>query len=341
MLFTKQLSFLLNAEVPILESLEIIRVQTVSARQGALLDSVIQDMFNGQSLSASITKTHLIRNNFFISSIRIGEQSGSLAQTLQYLSDELGKKQRLRQKVKNALVYPTLICVSTAGITGVLLMYVFPKILPIFQSLKIELPLSTRVLMVVSSGLLAYWPQLLATLCMSVSAVIYLYYKQTFFRSMFDAVLLRTPIIATFVRSYTMANCCRALGLLLLSGMRLPDALMHIGDLASNRYYKAAFLQIAESVAQGGSLSHGMLQFTRAFPSMAQQLVAVGERVGTLPATLGYLSDLYEADVDEQTKNLTNALEPALMIMVGCMVGFVALAIISPMYSITAHVSAK
>lgn len=341
MLFAKQLSFLLNADVPILESLGILRAQTTSIVQSATYSSIIQSMSNGQPLSASIEKTLRIRDDFFINIIRIGEQSGSLAQNLHYLSEELQKKQRLRKKVQSALIYPLLICISMVGIAGVLLMYVFPKILPIFQSLKIELPLSTRILILVSNGLLEYWPQLLLMCCVSLGAMLYLYHRHTHFRSTFDSILLHTPYVAPFVRSYTMANCCRALQLLLVSGMRLPDALVHTERLVSNRQFKVAFLQISESVSQGGSLAQGMLQFTQAFPPIAQQLIAVGERVGTLPTTLGYLSNLYEVDLDEQTKNLANALEPALMIIVGVLVGFVAMAIISPMYTITAHVSGK
>lgn len=340
-LLTKRLSFLLDADVPLIESLSILRAQTTVGAQRSMLDSIVADVSNGQSLSASVSRSACIRDDFFINILRVGEQSGSLAENLRYLSEELRKKQILRQKIKSALAYPALICLSTIGITVVLLMYVFPKILPIFQSLRIPLPLSTRILVFVSDGLAKFGIYILMAVFVSLGIGVYFYYRNSAIRLRCDTSLLCVPFCAPFVRNYVMANACRALQLLLVSGMRLPDALASTGGLVTNTRYKAVFLCLSESVSGGESLAKGMSGFPRLFPTVAWQLTAVGERAGTLPKVFGYLSEMYEAEMDEQAKRFTNALEPVLMISMGLLVGFVALAIISPMYAITSHISPK
>lgn len=333
--FIKRLSFLIKASVPILEGLSMVSEQTMSRRYARVIDSVLKDVSNGISLSRSLGKFPHIFGEFGINIIKVGESSGTLSQNLDYLADELHKKQVLKRKVMGALVYPAVITVATLAITGFLILYLFPKIMPIFASLKMELPITTQIVIAVSTFLQASGGWLVLGLVVAVTVIFGLHKQSEWFRFAFDQAVLRMPVFGVMFRYYSLANINRTLGLLLKSGITLAEALPLTADTTQNLVYRAELRHLATSVNRGEQLSKHLKKNRFLFPDVMTQMILIGERSGNLSNTLIYLSELYEAEVEDFTKNLSALIEPALMVIMGIVVGFVAVSIITPIYGIT------
>lgn len=333
--FVKRLAFLVGAGVPVVESLQVLRDQTRSKGHKEMLTTIIHHTSNGQTLSRSFARFPNIFSEFSVQIVNVGEASGTLSQSLEYLAEELRKRQALRSKVVGALIYPALIMCATLGIAAFLTVYLFPKIVPVFSSMHVRLPLTTRVMIAVSD-LVGHSGVVL--LCGSVALVcgctIALRTSRRL-RVVVDRVVVRLPLLGAMVRDYNVANACRTLGLLLKSGVRLSDALVVTADTTPNLQYKQAYRTLGETVDRGEKMSTYLRCRGDLFPEVMGHLVAVGERSGTLADTLVYLSNMYDAEVDEYTKNLSILIEPAPMITMGLLVGFIAISIITPIYGIT------
>ncbi len=333
--FIKRFSFLIRAGVPVSECLLILRQQAVSRGHALVLDKIIEDISNGRSLSKSFAKFPKYFNNFAVYIIKVGESTGMLDQTLSYLADELKKKQALRRKVVGAFIYPAIITVATLGITVFLMVYLFPKIMPIFTSLNIKLPLSTRIVIILSTFFQKWWLAVFALIALFIVAVKIILDKNLKFHYIFDRTILRVPAIGNVVKHYNIANGSRTLGLLLKSGITIRDALPITAETTTNLVYKKQWSALAEVVNRGEPLAATLLKMNALFPDIFGHMISVGEKSGTLSDTLVYLSELYETEVDEFTKNLSTVIEPVLMVAMGLIVGFIAISIITPIYSIT------
>lgn len=338
-LFAKRLSFLVKAGVSLLEGLTMIRNQTKSKRKLRIFDTVIADISAGQFLSKSLEKYSHLFGEFTINIIRVGETAGVLSENLIYLADELAKKQALQRKVKGALIYPIFITIATLGVTSLLVVFIFPKIMPIFISLNITLPLTTRMLLAVSVylqdwGILTLFGAIIALLS-------FIFIRKVFLplRKAIDWLLLKLPIAGTIARSYNAANFCRTLGLNIRAGVPLTEAMYITAQVTKNIIYKNAYLDFAEHIKKGEKISSTMMRYTGIFPDMLPHMILIGETTGSLSNTLGYLSDLYESEVDESTKNLSSSIEPILLMTMGILVGLIAVSVISPIYEVTKQLS--
>ncbi len=333
--FAKRLAFLVSAGVPVLNSLHLLRKQTKAKRQGRMFDQVISDVANGKYLSASLGQFKHIFGNFAINIIKVGEQSGSLSQNLNYLADELKKKHALRRKILGALVYPIFITVATLGVTGLLTAYIFPKLMPIFIGLNVVLPLTTRVLIGSSNFLRHDGLFSLVVLVLLVAAFFILLKKLPRFHHTVDRSLLTLPLVGPMIQSYNLTNFCRTLGLCLKSGVRVAEAARITADTTQNLVYRQTIKEIAEYVTRGEKISKRLEQSPKVFPDISTQMIAIGEQTGGLADTLIYLAEFHENEVEDFTKNLSSSIEPALMIFMGVLVGFIAMSVITPIYAIT------
>lgn len=340
-LFAKRLAFLVKAGVPLIEGLHLIRTQTKSRSKRRVFDSVITDVTNGQRLSTGLKKFNRLFGDFAVNLIRIGEDSGVLSQNLAYLADELQKKQILQRKVIGALVYPIFITVATLGLTGLLTVYIFPKLMPIFTGLHAELPLTTRAL-IATSAFLRVWGIWLILGIIAVG-VVYVLIRSRFerVRYMSDRILLSLPLAGNISRSYNLANFCRTLGLLLQSGIRLTQALEITSDTTTNRVYRAACAEIGARIIRGEPISRCLSDRSDLYPDILSNLVTIGERTGGLSGTFVYLGEMYEGEVDDLTKALSSSIEPVLMIIMGLLVGLIAVSVITPIYEITQHLQPR
>ena len=339
--FAKRMSFLVKAGVPLVECLHIIRAQTKSTTKKRVFESVIADVSSGQYLSSSLAKFKRLFGDFAINLIRVGEESGILSQNLAYLADELQKKHELQRKVIGTLVYPLFITVATLGFTALLTAYIFPKLMPIFTSLHVDLPLTTRALIAVSAYLRDWGVYTVLGIVAAVVAAFVIRNRFERVRMWGDRLLLRIPLAGSVVRAYNLTNFCRTLGLLLRSGLTLTSALQITGETTKNRVYRAFCTRLSAQVMRGEPISRGLGERPDLYPDILTHMVAIGERTGNLSTTLTYLGEMYEDEVDGLAKGLSSSIEPVLMVVMGLIVGLIAVSIITPIYSITQHLSPR
>ncbi|PJA34306.1 MAG: hypothetical protein CO184_00270 [Candidatus Zambryskibacteria bacterium CG_4_9_14_3_um_filter_40_16] len=333
--FAKRLSFLLKAGIPLVESLRMLEEQTFSKKYAKILKLITESVSGGQTLSASLSKFRGMFGSFAINIISVGEMTGILSENLDYLAEELKKKHSLRKKLIGSFIYPALIAVATLGITSFLMIYLFPKLMPVFNSLKVELPISTRTVIWLSDFLRHYGFYLVIVLIFLVIIFIISLNKSKGFHLFIDRTILRIPLVGTIVQYYNLANLSRTLGLLLKGGMTPSEAIPITAKTTNNRVYRREIMALSHTVNRGEKISSHFKNDAKLFPEILGQIVSVGERSGNLPDSLIYLSDLYENEVDDFTKNLSSLIEPVLMIIMGIVVGFIAISIISPIYGIT------
>ena len=333
--FVKRLAFLIKANISILEGLHMVKEQTRSKGHSSIVGKVIEDVANGQSLAKSLGKFPNVFGEFGINLIKVGESSGTLSQNLEYLADELKKRSTLQKKVRGAFIYPGVITVATIGITAFLMLYLFPKIMPIFSSLHAELPLSTKIVIAVSTFLQHWWWVVILAVAVFAVTFVFTLRKSKWFQYQFDYWIMRIPALGSMILHYNLANMCRTLGLLLKSGITLSEALPLTADTTKNLVYKYEMRHLADGVNRGERMSLYLKKNRTLFPDVLTQLIAVGEHTGNLSNTLVYLSELYDAEVEDFTKNISTLIEPVMMVVMGVLVGFIAVSIITPIYGIT------
>ncbi len=332
--FIKRLSFLIRAEVPLVQALQILSQQS-GEKMRSTIETITRDVSNGQLLSRSLQKNETFLGGFAIQMIQVGEHSGTLSDNLEYLAEELKKRHTLQKKVISAFVYPVVVFVATIGIVLFLILYLFPKIIPVFSSLHMQLPLSTRMLIVISKYIHDYWLSGIIGIVGLFTITILTIKKNERVRMLFDRVLLRVPLFGAVIQSYNLTHITRICGILLRSGLPLSETLQIVSSVVQNRVYQKCVENSVLAIGRGETLSSSLKKHDAVFPSISIQIISVGEASGNLASSLLYLSDFFEQEVDEFTKNVSNIIEPLLMLVMGLLVGFIAISIITPIYGIT------
>ena len=339
-LLIKQLSILMRAGVPLLSSLRMLKKQSKSRTIHIIMDQVIRDVENGQYLATTLGKFKKIFGELTINIIAVGEISGNLSNNLDHLAATLKKKQSLRRKVVSASVYPIFIIIATLAITVMLTVFVFPKILPVFESINYQLPWSTRFLIFINNTVKDYGLYIgLGFIILVVGTILLLRIKKIRFWK--DTAIIRVPFIKQGIQTYNITNICRTLGLLLNSGVTVVRAFNITANTTVNLAYKKELNMIAEKIIQGEIISQNMNRNIALFPIAVSQMIEVGESTGKLSETFSYLADVYEEEMDEITKNLSTTLEPMLLVFMGVLVGFIAISIITPIYGITQRLNPR
>ncbi|MCX6799870.1 MAG: type II secretion system F family protein [Candidatus Falkowbacteria bacterium] len=334
--FAKNLAVMLKAGLNIIEALEISADSSTSKLKKAL-KGIMQSVESGRSLSESLRIYPKIFPAFFISAVFAGEESGTLDENLEQVATQLKKEKDLSDKIKGAMVYP-LVVLSAAFVLGLFVsFYILPKILPLFEGFGQNLPITTRMLIVFSHFIEQYKGQLIIFLITFFISMAWLL-KQKFTFPVTHYILLKFPIIKTISRGANMARFARTLGTMLASGLNIDEALRITSTAVSNYHYQTTLKKVEERVTKGSSLSMSLQEYEQLFPRITTRMIKVGEESGKLDETLLYVANFYEEEVDNSTKALSTALEPILLIGIGVAVGFLALAIITPIYQITGSI---
>lgn len=334
----KRLAILLRAGVPILDALLLSGRQVKSKTAAWLLYGLSQSVAAGESLHKGMQRQQASFGHLSVSLVRVGELSGTLHENLEFLAAELKKQRELKRKIVAALTYPLFIVLATGGIVVMLTVYVFPKILPILQSFHTTLPFTTRA-MIFFSNLLRFHGLALSVEILALCGLVFFLSRQEKPKKFFDRLILRLPFVGRMFASYYLANTSRTLGLMLKSDAPIVGAVRLVAETCPSSVFAAAFFDLAEHIKHGGRLSEFFFSRGRLFPESFVQMVAVGESAGRLPETLLYLSETYESEVDDLAKNLSSAIEPLLMALMGLLVGFVAISIITPIYQLTQNLN--
>ena len=303
-----------------------------------MLTRMAEAVSDGQPITEVVARSKIFGSSA-LPLIKIGEESGTLAEAFSAVSDELEKREILHQKIIGAILYPACITVGMLVLIVVLMTVVFPKMLGVFESLHVALPLSTRVLIWFSAFVRHYGILLGLATTFFVSVLAVEYRRSTNFHLKIDRLLLHLPLISKLMRAYMLASISNVVGLLLTNHSSLLVALQVAGQTCGNHAYKDVLKTVHGEVSNGVSLGYSLGQFRGYFPQEYSDLVSIGEQTGKLAETFNYAHVLYARDLDGLTKSLSASIEPILMIGIGLAIGVVAFSVVTPMYSITSHMN--
>lgn len=335
----KYLAVMIDAGIPLEKALTTIHGQTRSTLMHRVLHIIINDVTSGEFLSTSLRKMPQLFEGMLTGLVEAGENSGTLSASLFRISQNLEKSQELNGKIRTALLYPAIVVLATGGITAYLLFVLLPQITPLFSSLDIELPLTTQIVMGLSSFAIAHWVAILGGFVLSVILFIVLYKTVKPFRRVMHLISLHIPIFGNLLRKVQVAQFTRVVGTMLKSGITVVEAFKIAGDGLSNLVYREILAEIVIGLQEGQTISSHFNAHRSLFPPLVTQMVSVGEETGKLDESFLFIAEFSEREVDEGTKSLTAVLEPLLMLVIGTIVGFVAIAIISPIYKLTGGIS--
>lgn len=334
MFFARNLEIMIKSGMQILQGLEMLKKQTKSKTFITILDSLIDDIKNGRFLAVGLEKYKNVFGDFFINLVRVGEASGTLGENLQYLAEELKKKDELKNKVKGAMIYPIIILFATLGVTSIMTFIIFPKILPVIKSINVPLPAVTIAFVTISDFLLRFGYWVLTGFILFIF-FFWLILKIPKARFLWHKFVLKIPVIKNMVVTVNLISFSRTTGLLLKAGTKIIEALEITAGTMSNLVYRRAILRASEGVKKGDPISNYFSEEPDLFPPIFSQMIVVGENTGKLDESVLFLANFYESELDEATKSMSNFLEPILLLVMGLVVTFVALAIITPIYKIT------
>ena len=333
-LFIKHLSLMIKAGLPLRESIATIQEQLKNKKFKRTLDDVLLSIDNGHSLADSLAIHPKIFDAFYINMIRVGEKSGSLEESFDRLAEQLEKNYELKKRITAAMAYPGIIFTAVIVLTSFISYFILPKITSIFKSFRAELPLATRILIGFSETIKTYGFHILVGF-LFLSLFLFLLSKIKSIKYLFHKIALNFPLFGPIMKNINLVYFCRNLSTLLKSGVPLMSALDITQTTLSNLVYQREIKIIIGEVKKGKPISDYLMKKESLFPLTLSRMISVGEKTGNLEGTLIYLADFYDMEINRVVKTLSTILEPILLLIAGVLVGFVAIAIISPIYGIT------
>jgi type IV pilus assembly protein PilC len=337
-LFVKHLAMMIKTGLPLREAIVEIKEQTRSKKFKKVLDDIISQVDNGKSLADSLSRHPAVFDELFVNLIKAGEASGTLEDNLKYLALQLEKAHDLGKKIKAALLYPALILISTFGLVAALALFIMPKLIPLFESFDIELPLPTRILLWLIriiqnySLFVIFWVLFLALVFIFIS-------RLRSVKTINHRIILKLPLIRKLNKNINLAYFARTLGTLVKSGVPIVEAFNITARTLSNVVYQEQLKKVTLRIQRGEAIATYFRKKPELFPPVFSRMISVGEKTGKLEESLFYLADFYENEVDSITKNISTVLEPFLLIIIGVLIGFIAVSIIMPIYEITHSLS--
>ena len=329
--FSRQLAAFIRAGVPIVHAITVVAEES-SERMQEVLSEVVADLRGGDTFSVAMANHPQVFPRYYLDILQSAELTGGLDAVLDQLAGYLERDLEARRKLTSALVYPTLVLLMACVTVLVLMSYVLPRFKDFFENFDAELPLPTRLLIAFGDFLSNWWwALLLGAVVLGLGILLALRTDKGKYRK--DAMLLRIPAVGTVVRCAVLERFCRILAAMVNAGVPLPDAMAVATESAGNRVYRNALSGARERMIKGDGLADP-LDDTGLFPGVAAQVLRVGEETGTLDEQLVTAAQFYEIELDFKLKRLTSLFEPAIIIFVGVVVGFVALALVSAMYGI-------
>jgi len=330
-LFSRQFATLVKADVPIVRCLFILSQNTQSVSFRKVLEKVKDDIENGDSLSTSLSKHPKVFPSIYIDMVTAAEMGGALPEVLDRLATYMENDKAIRSKVKSAFIYPAVVLTITLAVIIIMLTFVIPKFVPLFEGMGEELPFPTRFLLGTSTFFQSYWLLFILGI-IGVVVGIASYAKTKKGRYQVDYIKLKIPALGTLFNKSAIARFARTLETLQKSGVPLIQSMEIVGKTSGNVIIEKAIAEATLALERGEGISIP-LEDTKVFPLLVTQMLAIGEETGELEELLSKIADFYEEEVNMAVKNITSLLEPAITVILGIIVGFIALAIIMPMYN--------
>lgn len=337
-LFTRQLATMMKSGVPLLQAFDIVGKGHSNRAVGKLLMDIKADVETGSNLSDAFRKYPLYFDALFCNLVQAGEAAGILDNLLDRLATYKEKIQAIKGKIKSALFYPISIIVVAFIITAIIMIFVIPAFKNLFEGFGAELPAPTLLVMAISDFFVAYWWAILGILSGGIYAFSYVWKRSTAMQHVMDRLILKLPIFGEVIRKATIARWSRTLSTMFAAGVPLVESLDSVAGAAGNYIYFEATKNIQIEVSTGNSLMSSMAS-THVFPSMAIQMVAIGEESGSLDFMLGKIADFYEAEVDDAVAALSSLMEPMIMVVLGTLIGGMVVAMYLPIFKMGMVVS--
>ena len=331
--FAKNLSAMTKAGLSLSRALSVIERQSSNVRFKNIVEGINLEIKKGKTLSEAFKNYPNIFSDLFVFMTKAGEESGSLSSALANVALQMDKTYRLQRKIKGALIYPAVI-VSVMIIVGILMfVFVVPGITQTFKDLNTELPFSTKVIIFISDFLTNHWFLSIIAILALVSGL-YFALKTPSGKKLRDYVVIKLPLVGDLIKEANSARMARTLSSLLSAGVPVAKSIEITKDIIGNYYYRKVLDEARKVVEKGENISGVFVKNPELYPTFVGEMMGVGEETGNLGPMLLEVAIFYEIDVEERTKDLSTIIEPVLMVIIGAAVGFFALSMVTPIYSV-------
>jgi len=335
-MFSRQLALLLESGTDIVASLELLQSQVTNRTLKKMIGEVASDIRGGTALSGALSKHPRAFSEMYYRTIAAGEQGGNLEIVLRQMADYMEKGVTTEKKIKNALTYPFIVAIVAIVVIAVMVTFVLPAFTTLYSSLNVELPLPTRMLIGLSDWFVGYGLYLVLAI-VAVAGVGFAYVKTPAGKYQWDRLSLRLPIVGRILLLSHLSRCCRTISLLFRVGLPLPEIMVLAAHGSNNKVVVEALTGVQQELIRGEGLSRPMARRGLFLPMMVQ-MVGVGEETGNLDNTLATVADSFEMEADDKTSSAVGLIQPAMTIIIALIVGFIAIALVSAMYSIYGQV---
>ena len=331
--FANQLAVMVDTGVPLTEALRSILEETEHTGLRAVLQDLYDQVTAGVEFSAALESHPKVFGKLFVSLMRASEASGTMGQMLQRVSDYLMQERDVRKQVKGAMVYPLCMLGFCVTVVVAILVFVLPRFERIYAGKGAVLPAPTRILLAISNGLVNYWPAVLGG-AVALTVGLYFYFRSESGRTLLDSIRINTPVIGSMYRKSCLARSMRTMATMVSSGVSMLDGLAITAEVSGNQFYRRIWYDVAERVKEGSTLSDH-LRTCPLVPHTVTQMVSAGERTGRLGNVMNRIADYCEDDLRVAVKAVTSMIEPAMIIVMGLVIGGIAMALLLPVFNIS------
>lgn len=334
--FFRQLAILIEARVPIISSLTAINEQSTNRYFNKVLSEMISDIEDGSPFSKALEKHPDVFSGLSINLIRAGETSGNLKKSVEYVADNIEKNYTLVSRVRSAMMYPAIVMVVFFIVGFITISFIIPKLTAVIKDLNAVVPWYTSLVILVGDFMAVYW-WAAAIIILGFVGGLYYYLNTEGGKKEWDQLKLKLPIVGVIFRYVYISRFAENLAVLLAGGIPIIRALTVVSSVIGNSVYESLFLKTADAVKIGGNMSD-VLKKSSLIPPVVSHMVRIGEESGQIDAVLNHVSKFYDQETEMMTKNLSTLIEPILMVIIGIGVGFMAFAILMPIYNIAGQI---
>lgn len=331
--FARHLSSMLSAGLPVSRALSVLERQAKNNELKRILSSVQDKIKGGGTLSAGLEGFPKTFSKMFVAMIRAGEESGNMEESLETIANQMEKNYTLKRRIRGAMMYPAVVLFIMLAIGVLMLTYIVPTLVGVFEDMDAELPIQTKVIIWASDTLVDH-AALVAIFFLLLAVSAFLFFRSPTGKRFTDMVAIRTPFIKVIVKEVNAARTTRTLSALLSSGVDVIPALSITEDVVQNSYYKPVIRMAQERIEKGEQISGVFIENQHLFPVFVGEMMSVGEETGKISQMLEGVAVFFEGEVDQRTKNISTIIEPILMVFIGIAVGFFAISMLMPMYSL-------
>ncbi len=331
--FTRQLATLIDADMPILESLRTLAEQANKPSFKKIIENIAKYIESGSSLSEALGNYPNLFSSFFINLVRSGEASGKLHDSLMYLASHLEKSQELNSKIKGAMAYPAFILVSLIIVAFIMAVWVLPNLLAIFDEVGVkDLPITTRILIFVTNFVNKYYYFIIFS-ALFLIGYSYYYIRTPKGRDQFDNLKIKAPYLGPMIKNFYISRISESLATLVKSGIPILDSFLITSNIVNNTRYRKILIEATESIKRGETIANSLKDYPE-IPPLLSSMIAIGEKTGKLSAMLDHVAKFFKGESESAIQTLSQLIEPAMVLVLGLAVAVLVSSILLPMYNL-------